>query len=769
VVLVAAGEAIRNGAGGTIKNLSNGKIIVAKKNIVENQGSIENQGEIIIEEESNLDSEGNINNEGTITSYGQISKLNQSNLGGILIIDTEPGNQTNVPTIDYNNLQLKGLGNKIFDASTNGSVRTLTYFSSDDSTPILYNPEQTLVGLGTVNHDGNTNPGQDYGRIGLYGNQAQDIYGTGIIRELELNNLEGADVINGGGFSVTHRLDLANGDLRNSIDNNFNLGGDGSSSTTITKSNGTLAIHPNNPNDVDLTVTYLENSGTRHTTGGEIPDNDSIFVLGVENSLGLELTKDINVEDSIYVGSTIRTYSDIDPDNAHTLALYSDKDPVFENTYSEIDGKFKRTNLPPGLVRLFNNRHTSVQFADNDSKGDLASVTMDIRPDTQFDDPAQKGETKVRRTFDISGEDVDGNSVEEGFNMQVQYAWIHRPPFGTSGNETFEEGMEGVDEFVFQEWQDGGRWVDVKNGQGVNTPVDLTDWVYSTIMISDMGEFGIGFPALDYLYIMANAILEGPFRPSAGIMDTTLFKEASDTPPDIYPYNLDPNREKIVKSPEVEGIVDWVVLEFRSGQTEQFQADDSVFYRTCLLRYDGELVDADGRQGVTLPKELTMNAAGNKSIDTTGQSSYYITVRHRNHLAIVTQNSFTLTRDFAAQQQLNFNDPAFVLGGAKSKDPEIWDIDELTGSVLKIISFDDGNAVYGIAAGMAGEYESADRRWIIGSEDLDYVWENINSEGYFYNGLVNNADYNMDGIVNTLDFNVSWNNRKRAAEVDRIE
>ncbi len=763
--LYADGEAIKNSNGGTIRNLNTGKITVKQKAIM-NEGQIQNSGEVVFEQEAYIESDGSIDNAGQITSYGQIVRLNQNSIGGIVIIDSQNGFLTNVPTISYNNLQLKGNGNKIFDSNGN-SVGVETYFSSDAGTPIIFETNQELQAFGEVQHNGRTNPSQTHGRFGLYGNASQNIHGTGFMQHLVLDNQAGADVINGGGFSVGRRLDLVSGELRNSADNNFNIGGD-NAAIEINKTNGSIAVHPNNPENDPVNLNYLPNSGGQHITGGEVPFDYNLSSLSVVDTDGLQMNRDVEVDDSLYLAGNIRTYG-ADPSSEHTLTYNSADNPTFVGDYTEIDGKFRRTQLPAGFVNLFNNRYTSGRFSTEADKGNISSITTDIRPDTKYDS-FREGDTKVFRTYNITATDIDGNIINSGFNMDLQYAWLHNPPLNSPNNETFQEGIERLDELKLLRWTEEEAWRDVSENLPVYTQVPNTDWIYSNVFIGNTGDFSVGFAGLSYLYLMANAILEGPYRPSAGIMDTTLFANSGPaTPPNIYPYNLDPNRDRIVLNPEITGIVDWVVLEFRTEQTELFQpSDDSVFYRTALLRYDGELIDpTEGTVGVTLPKEFTQNRSGTASLDTTGTEDYYIAIRHRNHLAVVTENSFFLTRDNVELNKLNFSERTFILGGALPKDPEVWDEEILTATALKIIAFEDNDRVFGIAAGSSGEFKTSEKRWLIDDADFEYVWQNINAEGYFYDGQVMNADYNMDGIVNSLDFNYSWNNRKRASEVDR--
>ena len=72
-------------------------------------------------------------------------------------------------------------------------------------------------------------------------------------------------------------------------------------------------------------------------------------------------------------------------------------------------------------------------------------------------------------------------------------------------------------------------------------------------------------------------------------------------------------------------IVDWVFLELRSS-TDQTAIVDS---RAALVQRDGDIVDLDGISPV--------------SFATAPINSYYVVVRHRNHLGVMTANPVALT------------------------------------------------------------------------------------------------------------------------------
>ena len=75
-------------------------------------------------------------------------------------------------------------------------------------------------------------------------------------------------------------------------------------------------------------------------------------------------------------------------------------------------------------------------------------------------------------------------------------------------------------------------------------------------------------------------------------------------------------------------IVDWVLVELRTGTA----AGTKVATRAAFLKSDGTIVDTDG----TSPVQFTGLSAGN----------YYIVIRHRNHLAIMSAISNPIKQQF---------------------------------------------------------------------------------------------------------------------------
>ncbi|WP_052158270.1 hypothetical protein [Lacinutrix jangbogonensis] len=71
-------------------------------------------------------------------------------------------------------------------------------------------------------------------------------------------------------------------------------------------------------------------------------------------------------------------------------------------------------------------------------------------------------------------------------------------------------------------------------------------------------------------------------------------------------------------------IVDWVWIEIRSGNDDTFVVND----KSALLQRDGDVVDLDGLSNIFLEGFV---------------ESYYVSVKHRNHLSAMTSNSIPLS------------------------------------------------------------------------------------------------------------------------------
>jgi hypothetical protein len=161
-----------------------------------------------------------------------------------------------------------------------------------------------------------------------------------------------------------------------------------------------------------------------------------------------------------------------------------------------------------------------------------------------------------------------------------------------------------------------------------------------------------------FLAIGARAFLQGAFRPSDGLMS-----DALRTPSNIIPLN-DPYRtapysnyfshisnsitevaaagvfsDQSAITSASDNIVDWVFLQLRN--TNPSPGNGIVQTRSALIQRDGDIVDIDGKSPVTF--------------NNVPDGNYVLTIRHRNHLGLSTDNMTAANwRTFTEQKSLAF-------------------------------------------------------------------------------------------------------------------
>ena len=108
--------------------------------------------------------------------------------------------------------------------------------------------------------------------------------------------------------------------------------------------------------------------------------------------------------------------------------------------------------------------------------------------------------------------------------------------------------------------------------------------------------------------------LEGPYNSSETKMDANL------AIPNTSPYPKDP----VFVNPIPNNVVDWVFVELRDK-------DDSsiiISSRSAFIKKSGLIVDLDGSSSLQFSKPI---------------GDYYIVVKHRNHLGVMSSSTVNLT------------------------------------------------------------------------------------------------------------------------------
>ena len=206
-------------------------------------------------------------------------------------------------------------------------------------------------------------------------------------------------------------------------------------------------------------------------------------------------------------------------------------------------------------------------------------------------------------------------------------------------------------------------------------------------------------------------LLEGPFN--NGDMSTELSTEG-DLPLN-QPYNVDPwnydGTESVSSIPS--GVVDWVLLELRSGTS----FSTIVSRKAAFVKNDGSVVDLDGISQV--------------SFNSVSAGNYYVVVMHRNHLAVMSANAVSLSSNSALYDFTTSSSKAYGTNALA----------------------DLGGGKWGLYAG------DSDRNGTINVLDYGNVVNFLFDTGYKF------GDLDLNGIINVLDYSKTNSNLFKTSQV----
>jgi hypothetical protein len=276
-------------------------------------------------------------------------------------------------------------------------------------------------------------------------------------------------------------------------------------------------------------------------------------------------------------------------------------------------------------------------------------------------------------------------------------------------------------------------------GAGIIRVVDASQ----NVLASVSQDINIGAPAIvpfcvaSEVRVGARAWLDGPFDPALVLMKDSL--RVKGLLPLGEPYSAlgfaqaaggggETTSSSVLTATGPNAIVDWVRLELRSAAN----SSTVVATRQALIQRDGDIVGTDGTSSVVL------NAP---------PGSYYLAIRHRNHLGCMTLDpvalgSVAVTVDLASSGQATFGTEARRIVGGTAR---MW-----SGNVIpdnKLVYTNASNDRDPILQAIGGAVPTAT---IIG-----YRSEDVNLDGLArYTGGNNDRDPILFNIGGTIPTNI---------------
>ena len=209
------------------------------------------------------------------------------------------------------------------------------------------------------------------------------------------------------------------------------------------------------------------------------------------------------------------------------------------------------------------------------------------------------------------------------------------------------------------------------------------------------------------LLLQPTVWLNGAYNSSTGLMNTALRNNnllPLHQPYHAAPYNYTGTESVATLGNMPANAVDWVLVELRSADNMQ----QNIARKAALLLSNGSIVDADGiSNGLRFP--------------TTAAGNYYVVIRHRNHVDII--SSSTISLGSGTPTSINLGDAATILGG--------------TSQAILL-----GNGQYALKSG------DFDGNGVIQVSDFNLFSGQTGSINQY-----RAADCNLDGHVTIADFN----------------
>ncbi len=449
--------------------------------------------------------------------------------------------------------------------------------------------------------------------------------------------------------------------------------------SAIDRSGGNLSSAPNFGTTVNL---VYDEKGSVITSGLEVPVSSSVLNnLTVNNSGGLILGSNTTAN-----GIVTLQNGNIITGDSNSLNLASSSSLSGEINGRYIIGKLIITKN----VGTSNSNFGGIGVRLSAGTDNLGNVTV-TRISGSSGKITADSISSIDRTWIISSD----NSPASGRTLIL--AWTSDDDNGKS--------LTNV-----QAWQSsngGTSWNTIGTMQdaSVNRAVSF--------LTNSFGEFTVSDPSVT---VNLKVFLQGPYNGSGAMTsilnDNKLLPLTSET---AYPSSTYGYTASTVAGIPNSNIVDWILVELRTGTA----ASSRVSTRAGFLKNDGSIVDVDG----VSPLSFSGIFSG----------SYYIVIRHRNHLAIMS----------AAAISLSSSTPLYNFSSAQSQAYGTNPMASLTGGIFGMYAGDvNGDGVI---------------KYNLGGNDRAVIYARIgggsinsSKSGYF------NEDVNLDGVVK---YNLGNNDR----------
>lgn len=199
--------------------------------------------------------------------------------------------------------------------------------------------------------------------------------------------------------------------------------------------------------------------------------------------------------------------------------------------------------------------------------------------------------------------------------------------------------------------------------------------------------------------------LEGPFDAVTSDMHTLL--NAGGAIPLNSPHSADPRHVSTIPAQ----VVDWMQMELRTTP-----AGPAIATRSLFLRADGQVVDLDG-----LAETIGMNAA---------PGAYYIVIRHRNHVPVMSSAPVVLSSAGAASYDFTTGLGKYYGSDARQLKDGVFGLYAGDANGSGQVQNDDKNDCWKLQVGLAG-YHGADfdLNGQVQNNDKNDFWKNNVGKG----------------------------------------